>query len=94
MNCCSKTEGQQELIQGFQNFRKHGPTERPALRQVFRKSEREKSTSVFWHALCNSFLSIVHELYSGLSATTDRAWWAQKLLHNWYQFTFVGENVL
>jgi hypothetical protein len=47
MNCGSKSEGHREVIQGFQNFSKHGPTDRTADRQDIKKSECENRTLIY-----------------------------------------------
>jgi hypothetical protein len=48
MNSGSKTEGHRELIQGFQNFSKHGPTDRPTDGQVIKNSECENRALMYW----------------------------------------------
>jgi hypothetical protein len=51
------------------------------------------SLSFICYALCSSFLSIIHGLYSSLSETRDWAWSAPKLQHSWYRLNFVGEII-
>jgi len=51
----------------------------------------ETPLQFIFHALCNSFHSIIHELYSSLSATIDWAWATPKLFYSWYRLTCVGE---
>jgi len=47
MNCVNKTEGHRERIQGFQNFRKDGSTDRPADRQVIKNTDYENRTLIY-----------------------------------------------
>ena len=41
MNCFNKTEGHQEIMQGFQNFWENEPTETPTDREVVKNSVYE-----------------------------------------------------
>lgn len=78
-SCINKIEGHRKLIQVFQNLRKDGQTERRTDRNYVTYWCYEKPQLNYSHTL-QFILSIIHELYSGLSATRDWAWGALKLV--------------
>jgi hypothetical protein len=78
---------------GFKKLRNDRMTDILTYRNRITNSEYDNTSLVHFSRTVIHFLfSIVHVLHSSLSATTDWAWGAPKLLYSLYRFTSVGES--